>query len=116
VRAESMDEFHAAYAGRGLARSALASSYAMAETVFALTQSRPGTAVNSLTVDRERLLGAGDVIPVGADHPHAWRLASSGPCLPGSEVRVLGRDGEPLPPGRVGELRARSDALFSGYY
>lgn len=47
------------------------------------------------------------------DHP---RLKSAGRALPHCEVIVAGPDGEPLPPGEVGEVRVRSGAMMTGYW
>jgi len=49
-----------------------------------------------------------------ADHPH--RGASIGRGLPGSEVVVVGDDGEPAPPGGTGEIRIRGGQVMAGYW
>jgi len=36
--------------------------------------------------------------------------------VPGNEVEVVDSDGNPVPPGEVGEVRAKGPALVSGYY
>jgi long-chain acyl-CoA synthetase len=52
--------------------------------------------------------------PVG--RPQAWRLDSAGLPPAGVELRVADLDsGEPLPPGEVGEIQARSPSLMAGY-
>jgi long-chain acyl-CoA synthetase len=52
--------------------------------------------------------------PVG--QPDAWRLDSAGLPPSGVELRVVDLDrGEPLPPGEVGEIQARSPSLMAGY-
>jgi acyl-CoA synthetase (AMP-forming)/AMP-acid ligase II len=43
-------------------------------------------------------------------------FVSSGKCIPGSEIRIIGIDGEALPEGGIGEIAIRSDSLCSGYY
>lgn len=40
---------------------------------------------------------------------------SVGRVAPGVEVEIVGTDGEVLPPGEVGEIRARSASAFSAY-
>jgi len=103
VRARSEDEFRAAYTPQGLKPEVLQSSYAMAETVFAVTQSGMdgGSGPRRVWVDAE-----------GA----AACFVSSGQCLPGTEVRIISPSGEHLPEGGVGEICIRSDSLFEGYY
>lgn len=41
---------------------------------------------------------------------------SVGLVLPGVEVRFIGPDGQPVPPGEVGELRVRGPNVMKGYY
>ncbi len=44
------------------------------------------------------------------------RARSVGRPLPGVQVRILGRDGEPLLPGQAGEIVVRGFNLMNGYY
>ncbi|HEX5515390.1 MAG TPA: AMP-binding protein [Gammaproteobacteria bacterium] len=44
------------------------------------------------------------------------RLTSVGLPQPLVEVRVAGPDGEPLPPGELGEICVRGDTVMSGYW
>jgi long-chain acyl-CoA synthetase len=41
---------------------------------------------------------------------------SVGEILPGTEVRLAGRDGQPVAAGEVGELRVRGPHVMKGYY
>jgi acyl-CoA synthetase (AMP-forming)/AMP-acid ligase II len=116
VRAESMEEFHTAYIDCGLKRDALKSSYAMAENVFAVTQSDAQAAPRQLWVDQQELLARGRVLPTEEHARGSIRLVSSGRCLAGNRVRVLSSSGTALPDGEVGELAIQSDSLFDGYY
>lgn len=118
VRLKSMQEFYDAFHPYGLARSALHSCYAMAETTFAATQSGPeGVLLHSVIwVDRDVFWKQGRVLAAPPDAPTSISMVSSGPCLPASEVRVVAQDGTSLPDGHLGELLVRSDSLFGGYY
>lgn len=45
------------------------------------------------------------------------RLAGTvGQALPGVEVRVVGDNGKPLPPGEIGNVQVRGPNVFSGYW
>lgn len=118
VRAKSMDEFQATYASCGLRSDVLQSSYALAENVFAVTQSGvSGHLVPCrLWVDGKRLVNEHLAVPVAETADGSVCLVSSGQCLPGNQVRIVSMDGRDLPDGTVGEILIYSDSLFRGYY
>ena len=114
VRHESQQALLAKLAPLGLRASALSASYAMAETTFAVTQTVPGRAAATLTLDRARLR-AGYAEPA-ADGVAQRVCVSSGAPLPECEIKVLAADGSTLAQDRIGELYVRSPALFDGYH
>ena len=118
VRDQSLDEFAAAYSHYGLHPNAMQSSYAMAENVFAVTQSNPEAAGGParIWVDGERFRNEHCALPVAAHSVGGVCFVSSGRCLPGNEVRILAENGRDLPDGAIGEILIRSDSLFEGYY
>ncbi|WP_299560076.1 class I adenylate-forming enzyme family protein [uncultured Mycolicibacterium sp.] len=55
-------------------------------------------------------------LPVIACNPlRGGRLDSVGRPVPGVAVRIASPDGEPLPPGEIGEIQARSASVMAGY-
>jgi len=44
------------------------------------------------------------------------RGGTVGPALPGTELRIVGADGQPLPEGEVGRIEVRGDNVFVGYW
>jgi acyl-CoA synthetase (AMP-forming)/AMP-acid ligase II len=116
VRASSLDEFYAAFASSGIRREALQTSYAMAENVFAVTQSRAGELPARVWADSERFLRGHviECVPEGA--PGSLCFVSSGRMLPNHHVGIHDDNGEILPEGRVGEIWITSDCLFQGYF
>ena len=117
VRAASIDEFLSAYRNSNLPPHVLQSSYAMAETVFAVTQSATNGELDPARVWVEpNSLRRSQVCEVPADTPGALCLVSSGQCLAGTEVRIVSDQGQDLTPGHVGEIWIRSDAMLNGYY
>lgn len=118
VRPNSMDEFVRVYGECKLQPDVLQSSYAMAETVFAVTQSGMDDQKGCVRIwlDPNSFSHEKMARPVAADTPGAYCFVSSGRCLPGSQVRIVSETGGALPEGRVGEILISSDSLLDGYY
>lgn len=117
VRVSSMAEFEGAFSSIGLRPGSLHTSYAMAENVFAVSQSPvdgPGPA--RVAADGRLFRSEHRIVPVLSDSPAAVEFLSSGRLLPGNSVRVVNGAGDVLPPGEVGEILLQSDFLFTGYY
>lgn len=126
IRASSMQEFERAFTGIGLKSGVLHTSYAMAETVFAVTQSdvnRPSGPAR-IWADGGKFRRSHRVVPVEEGTAGAVCFVSSGRLLPNTEVRIVpengtGRSleqGQRAAPGQVGEILVKSDCLFEGYY
>jgi fatty-acyl-CoA synthase len=122
VRASSMEEFQNAFSSIGLRDGALQSSYAMAENVFAVTQSEVGkntgqaSAPARIWADANQFRSAHKIEPVAEGTAGAVQFTSSGGLLPGNKIRIVSPSGEVLPNGGVGEILIQSDSLFTGYY
>jgi fatty-acyl-CoA synthase len=116
VRAQSIDEFVAAYEPYGLKPNAVKSSYAMAENVFAVTQSDVSAAPARLWVDIKQLSEKQLAVPVSENAAGSLCFVSSGQCLSGNKVRIVSSDGRDLSDYEVGEIVIQSDSLFDGYY
>jgi acyl-CoA synthetase (AMP-forming)/AMP-acid ligase II len=116
VRAQSIDEFVAVYKACGLKPNALKSSYAMAENVFAVTQSDVSTVPARLWVGVKQLSEKQLAVPVSENATGSLCFVSSGQCLPGNKVRIVSSDGRDLADHEVGEIAIQSDSLFDGYY
>ena len=116
VRAESMDSFDAVFSPCGLQPTALQSSYAMAENVFAVTQSgmNGSGAPRRTWVDGSKYQSQRIAVPV--ERGSGLCFVSSGQSLPNNEVRIASEKGDTLPDGHVGEILIRSDSMLDGYY
>jgi acyl-CoA synthetase (AMP-forming)/AMP-acid ligase II len=110
---EAFDAFVARFGACGVTAATLQACYAMAETVFAVSQTPVGMPVRRLAVDRAALLDG--VVAAPADGREAAVLLSNGPPIAGCEVRVLKDDafaGERV----IGEVCITAPYLFSGYH
>jgi fatty-acyl-CoA synthase len=117
VRAQSIDEFLSTYEPCGLPSDIVRTSYAMAENVFAITQSPLDSAPRRIWVDGPQLWHDGRIVPVTDKADKSIGFVSSGRCIDGNQVRIVCADGTNLPEeGMVGEIVIRSDSLFGGYY
>jgi fatty-acyl-CoA synthase len=111
-----MDEFMTAYEQCGLKLNVLKSSYAMAENVFAVTQSDVSTVPARLWIGMKQLSEKQLAVPVSENAEGSLCFVSSGQCLPGNKVRIVSSDGQDLSDYEVGEIIIQSDSLFQGYY
>ncbi len=114
------DASHQIFADRfapyGIGMQHLATSYAMAEAVFAVTQSELGAPARVDVVEREALHAGGMARSVDPGAAGARRLASSGSPIEGMQVVVFDADRSPLPERQVGEIAVRSSHMLTGYY
>jgi acyl-CoA synthetase (AMP-forming)/AMP-acid ligase II len=114
VRAESHESFDERFKPYGLRENVLQASYAMAENVFAVTQSGPASRPRVEVIDREAFMS--DRIVKDAGTGPSLRMMSSGSPLANVEIRVADEKGNQLPERVVGEIMLRSDCMLSGYY
>ncbi len=118
VRTSSMQEFQNTLARTGLRASALQTSYAMAENVFAVTQSdidQP-TGPPRIWADGRQFRNSHRVLRVEEGSAGSISFTSSGRLLPNHEIRIVSVSGAPLGEGQAGEILIKSDCLFGGYY
>jgi len=116
VRASSMSEFQQAFASYGFKAAALQTSYAMAENVFAVTQSDLHAEPSRVWADGKQFRAAHRMKPVSEGNEGAISFTSSGRLLPNHEVRIVSDSAAVLIDGEVGEILVKSDCLFDGYY
>lgn len=114
-RPETFQLFADRFASIGVTPTQLQVCYAMAESVFAVTQTTLGDHYRELAADPEHLRREDKVVSPAKEAP-TQRLLSAGRPITGMEVRVVNRSGDPVPDDTVGEITLRSEFLFAGYY
>ncbi|MFH1844074.1 MAG: AMP-binding protein [bacterium] len=114
-KADTFNRFHATTAPFGVRRKNLQTCYAMAETVFAVTQTLPDTSVTVVNIDPTGFSERARAHPVkeGAD---GIQFLSVGQTIAGLQVRIVDKCGNLLPPGAIGEVTIKGDCLFTGYF
>ncbi|HSJ90011.1 MAG TPA: AMP-binding protein [Anaerolineales bacterium] len=115
VRWESHKAFHEVFSKYGLRWEALQTSYAMAENVFAVTQSQLGSEPVVMELDRESFM-AERLARSPFDGRPSMTMMSSGHPLENVEIRILDEKGNNLPDGLIGEVTLKSDCMLTGYY
>ena len=97
-RATAFDAFLSRFQAFGIVPEALQVSYAMAENVFAVTQTT-------------------SVQPVSrSSRAQYLDYLSSGRPIPGTEIRILNDDREQVDDGVLGEIVISGNCLFDGYH
>ena len=112
VRENSLDAFVESFRSLGVSDEQCQASYAMAENVFAVTQTTLGTAPTKCS---RRLLSE------KAQNQIAYTLAgeryiSSGRTLAETAVRIRQDNGQLCDEGGAGTIEIRGESLFSGYW
>lgn len=115
MRWASHQMFLERFAPYGLKPQALATCYAMAENVFAVTQGGINSTANVDEIDLRALQEEGRAIPADGEAPSHFML-SAGVPIPGTKVRVLDERHKDLPERRIGEIALQSNCMLSGYF
>jgi fatty-acyl-CoA synthase len=114
VRLESHQAFQEKFASYGLREEALHTCYAMAENVFAVTQSsltdRPGVE----EIDREAFMM--ERLVKNANGKPVMKVMSSGLPLSNVLIKIVDEKGDPLPERMVGEIVLKSDCMLNAYH
>jgi fatty-acyl-CoA synthase len=113
-KAVAFDAFYARFGEWGIEPHMLQTCYAMAETVFAVSQSDITRPVRRLAIDPDCIEGLGRVRPP-ASEAAVLKLLSNGKPIEGCSVRIL-RDATFVGQQELGEICIRADYMFSGYH
>ncbi len=114
VRWESHQAFYEKFKPYGLRENVLHVSYAMAENVFAVTQSTLAGQPAVEEIDREAFMV--ERIAKDANGKPAMKMMSSGRPLSNVEIKIKDEQGNELPERVVGEIVLKSDCMLTGYY
>jgi len=115
IRWESHEMFYQRFKDYGLKREALATCYAMAENVFAVTQGGIEQPVVVDTIQSAPLQQEGMAVP-GQNGEGVLMMVSAGTPISNTKVRILDERGDDLPERHIGEIALKGESLLSGYY
>jgi len=115
VRWESHQAFYERFKDFGLSLETLQTSYAMAENVFGVTQSRLGTVPTVDEIDREAFMHE-RVANNPVDGRPTIKMMSSGRPLDNVKIRILSEQGMDVSDREIGEILIQSNCMLTGYY
>lgn len=115
VRQDTLEQFHARFAGYGLKPNAVKSAYGMAEVVQSATICPLDESPRADKVQRDALLVGQRAVPA-IDGEESVTVVSCGVPLPRTQVRIADDEYRVLPERYVGEIMLRSSAMLTGYY
>jgi acyl-CoA synthetase (AMP-forming)/AMP-acid ligase II len=113
VRLTSLRGFAETFADWGVSLEQIQVSYAMAENVFAVTQTKIGRAPR--TVARTAVARGGNGGPLAFDLVDDVYV-SSGEPVGGVKVRIVDSQGNVCSEREAGEIQISTESLFSGYW
>jgi fatty-acyl-CoA synthase len=109
-RAETLDAFLDRFSGQGVRPQMLQACYAMAETVFAVSQTPMGQPPRVMEIDADRFDADQSVVFARSATARVRRLVSCGAPIAGVEARIAGDA------GRAGEVEVRGEFVFDRYF
>ena len=115
VHAESHQLFAERFTPFGLRPQAMQTCYAMAENVFAVTQSPLDESPVVDEIDRESFMTQRLATPPIADQP-SMKMTSSGHSLPNTRIQIVDESFNTMPERTVGEIAVQSDCMLTEYY
>lgn len=110
----SQERFVEHFASAGLSPHAVQVSYAMAENVFAVTQTRLGGPVDTLSLKPSSI--GRRMVDLAASGEPAIEAVSCGPTLPQTRIRIVDERRQEVGADRIGEIAIKTATLFDGYY
>lgn len=115
MRFESHKLFLEAYMPYGLKPKALATCYAMAENVFAVTQDGIDKIVTYDEIDLETFQ-RDRVAQKPSNGRKSLKMVSAGFPIENSKVRIINEKGQELPDRHLGEIVLQSNCMLNGYF
>jgi acyl-CoA synthetase (AMP-forming)/AMP-acid ligase II len=113
-KATTFDRFFERFRDCGVTREKLQVCYAMAENVFAVTQTPLDRIARTVEADAETY-ARGRLLPRD-EHSAGLSIVSCGPPLEGVRIEVRDDRDAPLADATIGEICVSSPFLFGGYY
>lgn len=115
MRQASHQMFVERFSEYGLKPAAIATSYAMAENVFAVTQGGIDKPVTYDEIDRQ-LFQKEHIAKKAIDGESTTVMVSAGKPIEHTSIRIVDEKGNDLPERHFGEIIIKSNCMLTGYY
>lgn len=100
----------------GLRADALVPCYGLAEATLGVTVATPHSPLRYDTVSRAVLAAERRAVDVDEHDPEAQLVVDCGAPVDGTEVRIVGDEGNPVPENTVGRIQFRGSSTTAGYF
>lgn len=115
-RPESFDKFLESFSRFGISEGELHCCYAMAEAVFAVTQTQLGEAPSRVSLVRDSVNLGERVILADDSNTDSREFIETGSILDKMEVKIVNEKREIVDDYYVGEIAISGDFIMDGYY
>ena len=115
VRWESHQKFIARFKKYGLKQKALATCYAMAENVFAVTQSGINSKLKTDEIDRYDFQKLKRANQTSKSNP-TIKMVSNGRPIENTQIKFISKKGDVLSEKQVSQIAIRSNCMLTEYY
>lgn len=115
MRNESHELFYNRFAPYGFKKQALATCYAMAENVFAVTQDGIQKPITTDIIDLEYFQLKKYAKPYNGNGI-SLTMVSAGPPIKNTQIKVIDDNGHQVEERFLGEIAIKSDCMLNGYY
>jgi len=116
VSAETLEQFTKRFKDYGFKASAMMPVYGLAESSVGLAFPKINRGANIDYINRDLFMKTGKAKNISLDDTFALKFPSSGPPLPGHQVRIVDQAGHELPERQQGIIQFCGPSSTSGYY
>ncbi|HNO75955.1 MAG TPA: fatty acyl-AMP ligase [Nitrosomonas mobilis] len=116
IRIDVLKNFAAKFASAGFNESAFLPCYGLAESTLAVSFPGVGQGARSLCVDTKTLIERKVAVQVQADGRKFNEFVNCGRPLAEHKIKIIGENGDELPPMMVGSILVKGSSVMTGYF
>ncbi|MDT8363514.1 MAG: fatty acyl-AMP ligase [Nitrosomonas sp.] len=116
IRLDVLKNFAAKFASAGFNENAFLPCYGLAESTLAVSFPNIGQGAKSLCVDTKTLIEKKMAVQVKSDGRKFNEFANCGRPLTGHQIKIIGDNGDELPPMMVGSILVKGSSVMTGYF